>query len=393
MTLLMPKATVWQSSLYSNRNNTPTYVIHDQEQKNFILTEHMGLQVLELLNGERTPEQIQHELQARYGLVVEFKQLCSFLDMCDQNNLLVAGSWKPMMATRSDARTRGVWKSLGFHKILVSTEGLSRWLDAHRSLWFNPVTVALYAVLAVLGLVFAVWPWVMPLLLPSPTPVAGASSLSMSESLRQLVQISPYLGLGLLVAMLIEIGLHELGHTAACAYFKVNSKGWGVGLLWGVLPIFFTETSGVYTLNSKYKRILVSLAGPMVDVAVLGVCAAISLLTPPNSMLHHVSLAYAAVPLATLFINLNPFLIRMDGYWIAVDLLEKPNLRSAALRYFKTRLLQLVKLAPEADVRWADGQAVRDAHARWVYLGFFALSVAWTAGFVARLVLAYIGHR
>ena len=365
-----PRVTAFGITPYNTQGDKSVYILRDEEEEHFILTEQPGITLLKLLDGSHTVEGLHRDLERQFEMNIPTEQIQSFLDLCGQNNLLVKDSWR----VTAPQRGRGIWKTLGFHRILIRTEPLSRWLHHHRWLWFNPLTIVAALVLMIAGLI--------GIFSPLTTSVSMSSLMQFVVSF-QLPMLFP-------VLMLLEIALHELGHTLACAYYNARSRGWGFGLLWGVMPIFFTDTSGAYTLKSKFQRVMISLAGPMVDLAILGVCALVVLLTPGDAPIHHFAQVYSIVPFSMLLVNLNPFLLRLDGYWIVVDLLGKPNLRTSAVRYIKTKLLQLIGRASAQDIRIVDMQLARNRHLHWIYIGYFTVASLWTINFMVRVITLLI---
>lgn len=124
---------------------------------------------------------------------------------------------------------------------------------------------------------------------------------------------------------------HELGHAAAAVRYGCDQTRIGVGGYMCFL-IFYADLSQSWRLDGR-QRLIVDVAGSYLQ----GLIAALYLLCyfiwayPPYLA------AFTLLNLYTLY-NLNPF-FRMDGYWIASDLLAIPNLRERSnqlLREFLT---------------------------------------------------------
>lgn len=133
-----------------------------------------------------------------------------------------------------------------------------------------------------------------------------------------------------LVYPLVKL-LHELGHGFAV-------KKWGgevreVGIMMLVfIPVPYVDASASTAFPGKWQRILVSGAGILVE---LGLAAAAMLLWTEMED----GLARAACfnvmligGVSTLLFNGNP-LLRFDGYFVAADFLEIPNLGMRSNRY------------------------------------------------------------
>ncbi len=139
-----------------------------------------------------------------------------------------------------------------------------------------------------------------------------------------------------LVYPLIKLA-HELGHAFA-------TKAWGgqvheMGLTLLVLvPVPYVDASAATAFTSKYKRIVVSAAGMMVELLFASIAVVIWINVEPGLAR---ALAFDVILIAcisTLLVNGNP-LLRFDGYYILADAIEIPNLGSRSNQY----LLYLIK--------------------------------------------------
>jgi putative peptide zinc metalloprotease protein len=139
----------------------------------------------------------------------------------------------------------------------------------------------------------------------------------------------PLLLLALIPANAIGAVLHEGAHGLAVKRFGRRVKRAGIG--WYVItPVAFVDTSDMW-LESRWRRALVSIAGPGMNVVLGGACAlgAATIDSPLASALLWQS---AIVSYYLAAINLNP-LLEFDGYYILSDLLDRPNLRDDALKW------------------------------------------------------------
>jgi putative peptide zinc metalloprotease protein len=134
-----------------------------------------------------------------------------------------------------------------------------------------------------------------------------------------------------LVYPLLKI-LHELGHAYAIKLAGEEVHEIGIMLL-TLLPAPYVDASAYAIIASKWKRILISAAGMMVELAVAALAMLVWLNAQPGLAR---SLAYDTLFIAsvsTLIFNGNP-LLRFDAYYILGDLLELPNLGSRSQRYY-----------------------------------------------------------
>ena len=120
----------------------------------------------------------------------------------------------------------------------------------------------------------------------------------------------------------IGVLLHELGHAAAA--WRSGARAVTIGVGWYVcFPVAYADLSETWRMNRR-ERALIDVAG--VYMQGLWVSA---LMVWHASSGHAVLLVAALSSTISILWNLNPFL-RMDGYWLASDLLGVANLRATA---------------------------------------------------------------
>jgi putative peptide zinc metalloprotease protein len=158
------------------------------------------------------------------------------------------------------------------------------------------------------------------LLMPLAVPVSMAELLTLSPA-----NLGPTEWLGLYVGMLVVIALHELAHAMTCKHFGGQVHRVGLMLLY-LQPVVFCDVSDSWRFKEKEKKIAVALAG--VFFQLLLSC----LLYVAWHWLHRdVLLVFALVNVAIAALNLLPF-VKLDGYWVAVHLLDEPNLRAKSFK-------------------------------------------------------------
>lgn len=127
--------------------------------------------------------------------------------------------------------------------------------------------------------------------------------------------------------------LHELGHAAALARFGHTRAeiGWGVYIIFGVL---YTDLSEAWRLK-RMERAVVDLGGIYFHaISQIGVLA---LLFATDSTLLVYVFFFIDMQIVS---SLNPFL-RMDGYWLVMDLFGISDLRRQSLATLERWLLRL----------------------------------------------------
>lgn len=119
--------------------------------------------------------------------------------------------------------------------------------------------------------------------------------------------------------------IHEFGHAFACKIAGVRVPEMGLNFIIGT-PCAYVDASGSWQLSSKVQRIVICLAG-MYFESIVAAFAVFAWAAADEGLLK--SIAFNVIFLAstiTVLFNINP-LMRFDGYYIASDLLETPNLR------------------------------------------------------------------
>ena len=143
-----------------------------------------------------------------------------------------------------------------------------------------------------------------------------------------------------------------------------------------MMPIPYCDASASSAFRGKYQRTVVGAAGMLVEVFIAALTMMLWVNMEPGFVR---AVAYNVMLIAgvsTLLFNVNP-LLRFDGYYIFSDLIEIPNLRTRASRYFSyvtERYMFGVK-----DNQTPDGSP---SEKRWFI--FFAI-----ASFIYRLFITF----
>ncbi|MBB3192866.1 site-2 protease family protein [Roseateles terrae] len=341
------------------------YVLRDADQTCYLVTGLAGVRLFELLDGERTPAELQAALRQRWQLDFSLDKLCQFIDMCAHNRLIETGTW--VAGPQREAAT--MRERLGLYGAPLSADGLLDWLQGHRRWWLNPATktLALLLMLSAVVHLFMIPP--------------GGGLLA---PLKQLTfTMADVIFVLLPAVLLVEMSLHELAHALACRAMGARTRGFGIGLMWGVLPIVYTDTTDAYTIPSRYRRMFVSFAGPMVNIMSFGLSMAVYPLLEPGGWPARVVLAYSGLSLSLFLVSLNPFLVRMDGYWIMADWLEQPNLRRHAFRYLLGGWTQRSR---DAEAQGMAAPLARTAARRAQYIAYAVVALGWTTTYIAVMV-------
>ncbi|MCP5527049.1 MAG: biotin/lipoyl-binding protein [Verrucomicrobiales bacterium] len=157
----------------------------------------------------------------------------------------------------------------------------------------------------------------------------------------------------LYAGLVISKTLHEFGHAFFCR--KFGGEVHTMGILFMIFtPIPYVDATSAWSFRERWKRVLVGLAGVLVEVFVAGLATFVWVNTGQGA-LHSVAFNMMIVAsVSTVVFNLNP-LLRFDGYYILSDLVGIPNLSQKALRqlrYWAERFLYgLKQTEPPAGAR------------------------------------------
>jgi putative peptide zinc metalloprotease protein len=147
--------------------------------------------------------------------------------------------------------------------------------------------------------------------------VAAAFAQRSSQTLAQL----------LVVTSLVKV-VHELAHAVTCRRLGGNCREIGVMLLLGV-PTLYCDVSDAWLLPQRYKRILISAAGILAELAIASFATVLWLFSADPVLSQWCMIVMVVCSINTLLVNGNP-LMRYDGYFILSDLVGVPNLATRA---------------------------------------------------------------
>ncbi|QDS96707.1 Putative peptide zinc metalloprotease protein YydH [Roseimaritima multifibrata] len=127
--------------------------------------------------------------------------------------------------------------------------------------------------------------------------------------------------------------LHEFGHGISCKKFGGECHELGFMLL-VFTPCLYCNVSDSWMLPNKWKRVWIGAGGIYVEMILASFATFIWYFTEPG-MLNDLCLNMMFLNVvSTVLVNGNP-LLRFDGYYILMDILEIPNLRQKATEVLK----------------------------------------------------------
>lgn len=137
----------------------------------------------------------------------------------------------------------------------------------------------------------------------------------------------------LALTMAVVKVLHEFGHGISCKKFGGECHEIGFMLL-VFTPCLYCNVSDSWMLPNKWKRVWIGAGGIYVEMILASIAAFLWYFSEPG-LLNDICLNMMFLnAVSTILVNGNP-LLRFDGYYILMDLLEIPNLRQKATEVLK----------------------------------------------------------
>ncbi|GAA3850158.1 hypothetical protein [Streptomyces sedi] len=134
-------------------------------------------------------------------------------------------------------------------------------------------------------------------------------------------------------AILLRAVVHELGHAFTCLSFGRSVAALGVGLYY-FQPVAFTDVSDIWLLRARWRRVLVHLSGPLVDLAILVASGCLVLALSDGAARTFAAYLFLSTVVG-IVATLNP-LLRSDGYFVLTELLREDDLRERAMALLAT---------------------------------------------------------
>lgn len=126
--------------------------------------------------------------------------------------------------------------------------------------------------------------------------------------------------------------LHELGHGLTCKHCggEVHEMGY---LCLVFMPFLYCNVTDSWTFTNKRWRFLVTAAGIMTEMFFAFLAAILWYFTESPGFVHMLAFnVMVACSISTILFNANP-LLKFDGYYMLMDLIEVPNLRQRASKF------------------------------------------------------------
>lgn len=186
-----------------------------------------------------------------------------------------------------------------------------------------------------------------------------------------------------LLAMLLYVPiklLHELAHGLAVTRWSGRVREAGVTLML-LMPVPYVDASAASGFVRRRQRMAVGAAGIMTELSLAALALPLWLWLDDGWLRDAAFVTLAITAVSTLVFNANP-LQRLDGYYIATDLLDLPNLGPRSRAWWLHSLRRWLLRVPGAEAmpvaRGESGWLAVYAPLAWLYaIGISLLAVVW----------------
>lgn len=298
------------------------YVVQDHASGRYHRFSPAGYQLAGMMDGKRTVEALWKELVERLGDEAPSQtavvNLLAQLHAADLLETDVAADPEEMFRRRGKQIRRKLFQRAGNPVALRiplcdPDRFLRRTLPFVRPL-LSPFGALLWLLVTGLGGLLAAMHW-----------------QELTSNLADRVLSAEGLLLAALVFPLLKL-VHELGHGYAARAGGAEVREMGVMLI-ALAPVPYVDASGAAAFRSKWRRAGVGAAGVIAELFLAGLAMIAWALLEPGLLRSLCFNVMLVAGVSTVVFNLNP-LLRLDGYFIACDLLEIPNLGGRANRWW-----------------------------------------------------------
>lgn len=353
------------------------YVLHNQATGRHHRVNAQAFELVGRLDGRSTVDEIWQGLLERQGDAAPTQNdVIRIMGQLTDAGLVqaeVTPDVRTMLSTdqgRRQRERRARLNPLSFRLGLFNPATLLEWVYPRLQWLLTARALALWCMLTMLALVGVVANW--------PDVRRYASAHFMTPAFMAMV----WLMYPLMKAV------HELGHALMLRRFGCEVPEVGVSFLLFV-PMPYVDASAANRLTSRLERGLISAAGIMVELAMAAIGLGIWLVVEDGVLRELAFVLMTLGGLSTLMFNGNP-LMKFDGYFVACDAFDLPNLAQRSARVNETMWAQLFQRLlrrmphdpPLADADLLERWALRlYAPLSWLYrLAVGGLLVSWASG-------------
>lgn len=318
--------------------NEVSYMVKDPVTLAYYQLRPYEYDILSLLNGNHTDEEIIQEYNEKHPLeIIDEEFLESFKKQFREMELLeVPPPQKSLMLMERIRAQRKIRKRATEGDIFFLT--LSAWnpnsffnriIPHIRFFWTKQFfVISLMCVLLMLTIYFVKWD-------------------EFKEGIIKLYSFHEKSLWDILVFVMLTFvagTIHECAHGLTLKNYGGDVYKMGF-LLFYFTPAFYVDVSDGYLLASRKKRMLVTLAGSYSELVICSLASFVWFFAVPGTVIYNFSFTVVLfMGISAALVNMNP-LVKLDGYYMLMDTVEIPDLREEAFdfvkRWFKKNLFGL----------------------------------------------------
>jgi putative peptide zinc metalloprotease protein len=341
-------------------------VIKDPVHGGFFRVSADEFELLRLMDGRRSIEDVRRIFEERQQRACAAGRLADLIERVRRFGLLETSGPGPGDPSARTQRSRRLIAGdlLHLRFALVDPDAfLTRWIRRTRFFFSSRFVVpASVCIVAAVALLLSGW---------------GAYG-------GQLERLYRWQSVGLIwISVSTIVVIHELAHGLTCKHFGGQVREMGLGLVY-FQPCLYTDVSDSYLFPERRSRLWVMLAGSFIQAFVLSLAVFAWWLAPGSGLVRDVCFVVVVVSGLGLLLNFNP-LLKLDGYYVLVDLLGIPNLRAKSFAHLRNRLLGR---SSRGSVE--DAVVLRDDEAH-IYVTYGLSAVVYSVLLLG--FLAYLGIR
>ena len=281
--------------------------------------------ILNMLNGQTSLQQIRESFQAEFAPQrISLQDLQQFVGMLHRSGLVIshAGGQGRQLRRRGDQKRKKELLGKFVNVFAIRFRGIDPERILNRLLpWFGWLfTTWCLMLVAMIGMM------AITLVLVNYQEFKGKL-----PTFQQFFAANNWIWLGTTMAC-VKI-LHEFGHGLSCKKFGGECHEMGFMML-VFTPCLYCNVSDSWMLPNKWQRVFIGAAGMYVEL-ILATFATFLWWFSEDGMFRFLCLSVMFIcSVSTVVFNGNP-LLRFDGYYITMDLLEIPNLRQKSSEILK----------------------------------------------------------
>ena len=309
-----------------------SWVIHDPLQHRYFHINRETKDLLQLWREGLSPDQLAELADEQLGLQIGTEQISDLLEFLSKNQLLRekgGANWREIAKDASNKHQhlgKRVLRNYVFFKLpLFRPQQFLKNAAPFVNFMFSRQFFLATFFAGLIGLYFVSRDW-----------------NTLTGDLQRFFSIEGIAYFG--IAIISVKVFHELGHAFTAARFGCQVPTIGVAFFL-LTPLLYTDVSDAWRLSSRRKRLLISAAGILSELAIASFATLLWAFLAPGIVRDIVLILATTSWVMSLVFNLNP-LIKFDGYYLLSDITRIDNLQQRSFAFGKWKLRKLL-IAPD----------------------------------------------